>query len=384
MRKIILAFIFLFPFIYFYGQTSTEATILIVACRSGTLIIDGNPVGTIEADDASKQTLSFGEHYLQLKTATQKFSLTITIDQNSKGITKIGCETESKIQGSRLIDKEVSLSGALGSDLEENVIGLDKDDEIILNCAVLNKKGNVTISLTEYSTRREIYRKERVNTVENDKIKIPSKGVYYFTLYTEALFGKSAKITVDRVASPNSSPRFNTSVKTVYDTTSLEVLNTIARVYSATNLEHPNKTTVRINLPENTTYWAYWLGVGQEAQDNMKDFITTLSENGSFFTSNPLVLLGMQLIPALPILNTPSTIDYRFTDSRNGQLFTNKQAYNYYTFKHANNITTDYSVIKNNFPDLVLSMNNESTMTGHNVGIRVVAFTVTSKLILEE
>jgi hypothetical protein len=248
----------------------------------------------------------------------------------------------------------------------------------------LNKKGNVTISLTEYSSRREIYKKERVGSVENEKIKIQAKGVYYFTLYTDALFGKSAKLTVDRIPSPESSPTFNTTVNTVYDTTSIEVLNTNTRVYSTTNPEHSNKTAISINLPKNTTYWTYWIGVGQEAKDIMKNFVSTLSQAGSFFSLNPLVLFGMNLIPNLPMLNTPSTINYKFTDAKNGQLFTLGQAYTYYTFKHADNITVDYSLVKGNFSDLVLAMSNESTITGQNVEVRVVAFTVRSKLELQD
>jgi hypothetical protein len=367
-----------------FAQSAIETSVVIVACKSGTLIVDGTTVGPVEADDATKQSLSFGEHYLQLKTPTEKYNLTITVDQNTKDVIKLGCTTEKKVQGNRLIDKEVSLSGALGTDPENNVMGLDIDDEIILNCSVLNKKGNATIFLKEYNTDREIYRKERFTSLTDEKIKIPSKGVYYFTLYTDALFGKTAKLTIDRIPSKNSSPNFKTSVKRVYDTTSVEALNTVVRVYSATNFDHPNKTTISINLPKNTSYWTYWVGVGQEAQDKMKSFVSTLSQAGRLFSTNPLVLFGMKLIPALPMLNAPSTVNYRFTDTRNGQLFTNGQAYTYYTFKHADNITTDYSLIKGNFSDLVLALNNESTMTGQNVEIRVVAFVVTSKLVLEE
>jgi len=368
-----------------YSQTNAEASIIIVSCKSGTLLIDGNVIGQIEADDANKQTLSYGEHYLQLKTATEKINLTINVDKNTKGITKIGCsENELKSQGVRIIDKEVSLSGALGSDLEKNVVGLDKDDEIVLSCSVLNKKGKITISLTEYNSGREIYKKEGINEIENEKIKIPTKGVYYFLLYTEALFGKNAKLIVDRIPSPNSSPSFSTTVKTIFDTTFVEVLNTVTRVYSTTNFDHPSRTTIKINLPANTTYWAYWIGVGQEAQAKMKNFTSSLSSVGKLLSTNPLIQFGMRIIPSLPMLNSTSTISYRFTDTKNGQLFANGLTYSYYTFKHAQNISTDYSLVKENFSDLVLGMNNESTLTGQDVDVRVVAFTVTPKWILQE
>lgn len=365
------------------GQTNVEPSLLIVACKSGTLIIDGLVVGSVEADDASKHTLSMGEHYIQLKTTAEKFNLTLNVDQNTKGIIKIGCNEEVKVQGKRLVDKEVSLEGALGTAMEENVIGLDKGDEIILNCSILNKKGTATIFLKDHTNNREIFRKENFTGIINEKIKIHSKGIYYFSLYTDALFGKNAKITIDRVPSATSNVNFNSNVKTVFDTSNIEVLRTVTRVYSSTN-EHGNRTAVKINLPQNTTYWTYWIGVGQESQEKMKSFTSNLSQAGSLFSANPLVMFGMRLIPSLPMLNATSTVNYQFVDSRNANAFINNQQYSYYTFKHAKNISTDYSIINQSISDIVLAMENPSTFTGQDVEIRVVAFIVKPRLILEE
>jgi len=76
-----------------FAQTSlTENKVTIVSCKTGDLYVDGSLVGKIEADDAKQQSLSYGEHYLQVKTASDKFNLTTKIDQNTKDIIKIGCE----------------------------------------------------------------------------------------------------------------------------------------------------------------------------------------------------------------------------------------------------------------------------------------------------
>lgn len=62
-----------------------------------------------------------------------------------------------------MLDKEVALSGALGNDLEKNVIGFDKDDEVTINASLLNKKGyspflSLSILLEEkYIKRKESY-----------------------------------------------------------------------------------------------------------------------------------------------------------------------------------------------------------------------------------
>lgn len=315
---------------------------------------------------------------------TGKYNFTINVDESTKGIIKLGCDVESKIEKIRVLDKEVALSGALGNDLEKNVIGFDKDDEVTINASLLNKKGLFTVSLFEYSTGREIYKKERIISIVNDKITIPTKGVYYFLVYQEGLFSKSAKLTVDRNPSKNGNPNFNTAVKIVYDTTFTEVLNTVTRVYSTTNLEHSSRTVIKINLPSNTTYWAYWIGVGQESRTKYKTFAGTLSGVGTLLSANPLVLFGLKLIPALPMLNTPSTITYKFTDTKNAQLFINGLAYSTYNFKYADNVSTDYSLIEQNVQDLVLTMKNSSTIDGQDVDIKVVAFIVNAKWVLHE
>jgi hypothetical protein len=366
------------------GQTSNQISVIIVACKSGALIIDGTPMGNVEADDVTKHSLSIGEHYIQIKTAAEKISQTINVDQNTKGIFKIGCAVQTKVEGTRLIDKEVELTGILTNNPDQNVYGFDTDDIVNVNCLILNKKGTATISLIDYNTGKPIYSKANFSSLENEKIKIPVKGIYYFSLYTDALFGKKAKLTIDRIPSAAGNLNFKTTVKRVYDTTNEEVLKTNTRIFSTTNLAHNNRTAVSINLPKGTTYWVYWIGVGQESQKSMKEFVSTITQTVGSLYSDPLVSFGMKIIPSLPMLNTPETVNYFFMDSKNAQAFANKQAYSYYKFKHASNITTDFSKIDGSATDLVLSLENLNTTTGHDVEIRVVAFKVLSRLVLDE
>ena len=144
MKPLILSLALLFS-IKINAQTNTQASVVIVVCKSGTLILDGTIIGTVDANDATKQTISFGEHYLQLKTVAEKFNQTLNIDQNTKGIIKIGCDPEVKAEGIRLINKEVALSGALTYNPDQNVFGFDADDVVNLNCTILNKKGKKRI-----------------------------------------------------------------------------------------------------------------------------------------------------------------------------------------------------------------------------------------------
>jgi len=178
MKKILLMPLACIIICQLQAQTSREKQIVIIPCKSGTLIIDGVAIGPVNADDASRQNLSFGEHYLQLKTATDKINLTVTIDENTKNILKFGCETVSEITAIRLINKQLSLTGLLSGDMEENIFGLDKYDELVINAAVINKKGSASVFITEVNKGNEIYRKEGFKVLENEKIRITEQGIY--------------------------------------------------------------------------------------------------------------------------------------------------------------------------------------------------------------
>lgn len=367
------------------AQAPLEKDVLIVSCRTGTLLIDGIEIGRIESDDASRQKLTYGEHYLQVRSENEKINLTISVDSSLKGIIKMGCSTsdEALAKKIRVLNKKINLSGLIINETEDNLISFDKGDEVVINYSILNKKGTGTILIKNYETGTEIYKKENVSNIIDGRIKIPTRGVYQLSLSTEALFGKDAEVTIDRIPGQGSSVDFNTTPKKVYDTTSIEVLNTKVRVYSTTNVSNSNRTILTINLPKNTSYWVYWIGVGQESMEKMREFASGISNIGSTFTLNPLVKFGFKLIPSLPMFHSSATVDYRFLDNANSQLFMSKQGYRRYTFRNATNITTDYALVNGYTPDLVLAFNNDHISIGNDVEVKVVAFSVESRMTID-
>ena len=384
MRKKGLLLFLMMSCMSLYAQPKKELSVLFVCCKEGVLLVDGEQVATVAADDASKQLLNYGEHYIQLKTATEKFNITLNIDESSKTIVRLGCEQIPEIRTERLVNKQVSLMGALSQETEQNVFALDKGDELVINSNVKNAKGTATLFIVNTASNFEIYRKQDFRTLQDQKVKIHQKGIYKVSLYTDALFGKEAQLTLDRIPSLTSSSSFSTRPVLVYDTTYTEILKTNTRVYSTTNADHDNKTFLKINLPPNTSYWCYWIGVDQSAQNSMKEFTSNLSPVLSAISVNPLVLYGMKLIPSLPMMNTPSTVDYKFMDSRNAEIYKAGGNYSYFLFKHANNITTDYAITNTVGQDIVLAMMNNNTWTGYNVEVRAVAFVVRSRLTIKE
>jgi|GEM_PF-1142032 len=356
-----------------------DTTLLIVPCASGNLFIDGVDKGAVTAEDAHPHKLLFGDHYLQLRVAEKKYNLTLKLDRAlSSNIIRLGCE-EKNNAAIRLMDKKMTIVGLINPQTEKNMFTLDAGDELVVTCNVLNKNGTVNLSVTRQETGGEIYRKESVNRLDHEKISIPQRGIYIVTLTTNAFLAREAAVMLERIPGKKSNVDFSTSVGYVTDTAVVEVMNTTTRVFSITS-GHTPRTAVKINLPPGTTYWTYWIGVGQQSREQFKQFATSMASGLQAVSSNPLVLFGKNLIGTLPMLNMTSTISYRFASGQESAAFVAGNPFRYYQFKFAGNISTDYSLVSNTGTDVTLCLDNKSAMVGQDVDIKVVAFIVTSKL----
>ncbi|MCG2612732.1 hypothetical protein LZZ85_00510 [Terrimonas sp. NA20] len=371
-----------------YSQYNPGKELVIIPCKTGTLFIDGVEIGPIEADDAFRKKLTYGEHYLQLKTGAEKVNQTVTIDSLSKGIIRIGCEAAASSgqasNSKRLLEKQINLTGLIAAETDENMFALDSGDEIILNCDVLNKKGSVNITIQEYDKKIVIYQKERVSLVAGERIRVPARGVYQLMLQTQAFLGKDVQVTIDRIPGANSRADFNTIVKMVYDTIQTPFLTTRGRVYSTTNGKS-SKVVVPVQLPPNANYWVYWIGLGEQSVNELKSMATNLAKVSRVIYPDPLVYYGLKLITALPVLNAPSTVTYFFTDNRNADAFIRSQpSVRFGDLPMGNNISNAYNIVNKSKSDLALVLFNESSFTGVDFEVRAVAFMVKPRFVIQD
>jgi len=99
----------------------------------------------------------------------------------------------------RLVDKQFNLSGTLSGQSVQSFIGLDAGDKIIVNCIRLSKNGNVGVLIKDYNKGTEIYKKDGVDTLREQTIAVPAKGIYAVVLKTGSLLEKEVRLTVDRI-----------------------------------------------------------------------------------------------------------------------------------------------------------------------------------------
>lgn len=367
-----------------------DTSLVIVACTSGELVIDGESKGRVEADDAHKEKLAYGEHYIQLKTGSQKFNQTIKVSSNiASTIIRIGCPNEitgatNDTKGAvTLIDQLLRLNGVLTVNTDNNLLALDKGDELVITCKVL-EKGTANISIVQNETGMDIYKKKSFEYIDHEHLKITVRGIYKIVLNTNALMGRNVHVTIDRIAAPGSRPDFKTSVHYVYDTTATDVLTTVVKVYPQNNTEHSNKSVLPISLPYNTTYWAYWIGASDEAREAYNSLSKKLPFKKGATAVSPLFYYGMQAIASLPLLASSSSLGYFFADGTNARHFMNGESYRPYDYKKGSNMINDFGVVKEGTRDVSLCFSNSSSLTGYEVEVRVMAFTVNKKVVMDE
>lgn len=387
-------------------QGQNKGTVLIITNNNATIVVDGDEIGKTIAKTPSKFEITEGEHYFQVKsiingTVVEKNEIINIISDKQKVIKFDFEQTNSN-------EKEQSHSESITSN-EINVANLNfyapvledeiyyyafaPGDEIIVDIEITEKRGNLNIEISEYPNSIK-YTANNFREKHDIRLKVNKKSIYGFSVSATALIMKDCKMTIKRIPDKKETNDFNTNVRlkeqidTIYttqineiltnrDTIYQELINRKFRVYSQENLDNTFKTFVDLKIPKDTQYWIYWLGVGQESVQEMKKLAESVSELSSL-VPNPIAALGLELITELPMLNTTATINYKFMDLDNKNLFMNSYQYSYYTFKEGHNVTSDYAKIEmNNTPNngnLYMGFWNNSDLYGRDVNLQVGAF----------
>lgn len=377
------------------SNAQTKTPLLILSNIDGKLMVDGEEKSFIKKNEPYKILVDEGEHIIQLIGSVETITEIIECAGEKQRVIKLIFIEDNKISemvtnSDEIIvsNSSVNLPGAISDSpsLINKYFAFDEGDVVKFSFDLLNKKGSVNFYFYSYPDDQLIFSRENIRDLDEQKVFINKKGVYRFVFSTNHIFARDCMFLVKRKPSENSVPNFKTNVVIKWDTTYHEVLDTKVRVYSATNLDNPNKTVVKVNLPEGTTSWVYWIGVGQESMTQMENFVSDFSKGAAGLAANPLYAFGIGLIGELPMFKSSATLNYSFADNANSSLFLNNpENYQYYvyTFKQGSNVTTDYSIISTIPEELNICLWNTSSFTGHDMQIKVGAFKVTGEYVPE-
>lgn len=259
-----------------------------------------------------------------------------------------------------------------GNKTEELFYGFAEGDQIIFNFEELKGKELKELEIIELPNSSK-FMDYKTSKIIDKKINVQKKSVYQFKFTTAAMAGRICKVKIQRIPKSEQFVNFNTDwkMKTLYDTTYVPytqdsivgydtlrykekvkelvkteqkeelIFDKPQRVNSSTNANGP-KSWLFFSLPknENTTYkttevisWAYWVGVGDEANQAWKKNMTTvgnLAKGAATVFTSPLGALAVGAVADLMIPTMGEDVSYSISDAANKDLFMANLQYTVY------------------------------------------------------
>jgi len=272
-----------------------------------------------------------------------------------------------------------------------------EEDTIIFNAWVAKGNDISQVNILKWPTT-PVFSSYGIKAVENKVIIAEKKGVYLFSFRnSSAIHSKIYKFTLYRIPTKEEFVDFDVSVKwdTLYDTTYVPVRESILVRVDTIPEEILNvqqkiaagaRSYIKVTLPSNTSYWVYWIGVGQEAVDGLHQMASQLPQKATILgISDPVTAFALGFLSQLFTLSKGLDITYYFIkDYENLNNFLSDEEF--YFFKKGERVVTDYAKMeiptKGSF--YIGLSNSYSLFTPKIVTIKVVAVKISPKYEIKE
>lgn len=386
MKYLLSAFSFLIITVCHGQQTGTP--VLFISNQDSKLFVDGAEMSPLNVNEPFKIYLNPGDHVVQAKTANEIQSQTVScIDSKQKVVsftfrndyTKNGNAGSSNPAEQLVIHDLVTFRKDVVrnfSTTENKYFSFDANDRIKFSYWLNSPGGSLNLYIYSYPANQIIYSKENITSV-TDSFIIANKGVYYFSMINNNVVKTPATIKITRIPGAGSSPGFKTTVISRPDTT-------FTVVSEDTYTLKKNRLSVPLNIPANSRFWVYWIGIGNEAIINYDNYSKLYAEGKSGDYMHLVYAYGTGRLDALPTIeNSRDLMDYGIGSKADSQNFLAGKQYNLFSFKKGKNITSDFAkveVIKNNM-HLLVSIPQASI--GQKMKIVLVSFQVKENYVMD-
>ncbi len=268
----------------------------------------------------------------------------------------------------------------------------------------------INLEVQEYTSGAVVYNSKGLKKIKDLKLTVPQKQVYKFILSTASDKAIPARLSIKRLPEKDETRHFNSNItwKTKNDTTwatttekvlvkgeltPVTLIDKTFRVASMANL-NPSRVSVPFKLPANTVHWVYWIGVGQQSVEDLKNMTKLVTKGASVIASStvsPVVGFGLGLLPSLPQVNASGNIDYYFMNKASAEKFVaDVDGWKPYTFAQGTGIISDYKKVslaetpKTTDSTLYATFRNSNTVTGLDITLKIVAFEQEKKYVTRQ
>jgi hypothetical protein len=234
--------------------------------------------------------------------------------------------------------------------------------------------------------------------VEN-KASIPTLAgfteVYQLILHSEAKKTFTANLTVSRKSQTRFHESFapkirwgigdDTTFKLTYkqvvvqmDTVPVKLISSTVPVASRTAWGVQPRVTIPIELPENTLFWTYWIGVGQEAHEALRKLTLMIPKSAQLLgVIDPVTAFGLGVIKELPLLAQGEDVTIHFIATSDEEQFIKGEPVKGITGGQPIRAVTDFRTKKwaPSLPkSMILALENDNYVVGISARVEIVAF----------
>lgn len=285
--------------------------------------------------------------------------------------------------------------------------GFQQGDEVVINVEPTQSNQPFNLEVREYGSSSAVYSARNQKKLRNVRIPAPRKIAYQFILTSANGTAIPAQLTIKRIPASSEAKYFNPNItwKPQHDTTWTTVTEKIAvkgelapvtlidktfKVASKANL-NPSRVAIPFKLPANTVHWVYWVGVGQEPVEQLRN-ITSMATKGAAAlasTVSPVAAFGLGLIPSLPQVSSSGSIDYYFMNKASADKFVADadSDWKHYAFAQGTGVVADYKLVqlsetpKTPEGNLYAVFRNSNSVTGLDITLKVIAFEQEKKYV---
>jgi hypothetical protein len=295
--------------------------------------------------------------------------------------------------GQRIDVAELTLK--IGGTREESFYhGFAEGDQLVFNFEEINDKELKEIEIIELPGMSR-FMDFKTASIKDKTINIPRNGIYKFRFQNSSLRGRICRIRIQRIPAGDLTQNFNTNVfwRTVRDTTYTPVrerfvsrvdtivtmlTNQVAKVSSTTAVNgNPNRNVIDVTLPEGTTSWSYYIGVGTEGKDAYesakKNFSKTVGASlASLSGYDPTTLLALSGINLIDKVQGRDNVKYYFiSDWNNAQLF--RGGHEFLQYKQGDVVNDASQMKRPTSGKILLGLLNDNLMEPIEVFVRITA-----------
>lgn len=162
------------------------------------------------------------------------------------------------------------------------------------------------------------------------------------------------------------------------DTVPVKLISSTVPVASRTAWGVQPRVAIPFDLPENTLFWTYWIGVGQEAHEALRNLTGMIPKGAQLLgVIDPVTAFGLGVLKELPLLAQGEDVTIQFIAPADEEAFLKGAVVKGILGTQPTRAVTDFrskKCLPGQSKSLMLALENDNYVVGITTRVEIVAF----------